>query len=162
MSIDVHRLLWQQLSNMYGNDNSMFVLTIGKYLNLLDYSPNNLREAGHNTFELVNSCISCNVNYSPTGSRISIQWEQLLCQGKGPPATDTQRPAFEKARDLLYTNYETREPTKLYKKYLKATAALAEKKVELMIECQQEYGDNWEAFIRKCYLPRKSINSFSF
>ena len=163
MSIDVHRLLWQQLSKMYGNDdNSMFVLTMGKYLNFLDYSPTNLREAGHNTFELVNSCISCNVNYSPTGSRISIQWEQLLYQGKGPPATDAQRPAFEKARDLLYTNYKTREPTELYKKYLKATAALAEKKVELMRECQQKYGNNWEAFYKEMLPATEEYQQFQF
>ena len=141
MSIDAHCLLWQQLTKIYGNDDkNVFVLTIGKYLNYSDYCPiENLRKAGHNTFELVNSCISCNVNYSPTGSIISIQWEQLLCHGKGPPATAMQRPAFEKAMALFYTNYETREPTELYKKYLEAKAALAEKKIEFIRECQQKY-----------------------
>ena len=50
-----------------------------------------------------------------------------------------QRPAFEKAMALLYTNYETREPTELYKKYVEAKAALVEKKVEFIRECQQKY-----------------------
>ncbi len=146
MSIDVHRALWQKLNEMYGNDaNSMFVLSMGKYLNYADYSPTEFpKVAGHNTFELVDSCIACNVNYSPTGSRISLRWEQLLYQGKGPKATAEQKPAFEKARDLLYVNYETRKPTELYEKYLKAKSAFEIKKVKLMGECRDKYGSNWE------------------
>ena len=131
---------------MYGNDaNSMFVLSMGKRLNYADYSPTEFpKVAGYNTFELVDSCIACNVNYSPTGSRISIQWEQLLDQGKGPKATAKQRPAFEKAKALLYKSYETREPSELYKKYIEAKFNLAKKKGKLMIECRQDYGDSWD------------------
>ena len=162
MGIDAHRLLWQQLNKMYGNGaNSVFVLAIGKYLNHSDYSPTeNFREAGHNTFELVNSCIACNVNYSPTGSRISIQWEQLLYHGKGPPAAEAQRPAFENARDLLYTNYKTRERTELYKKYLKAKAALAKKKVAMMIEYQQKYGNSWKDIYEQMLLATDEYLQF--
>ena len=147
MSIDVHRLLWQKLNEMYGNDaNGMFVLTMGKRLNYADYSPTEFpKVAAHNTFELVDSCIACNVNYSPTGSRISLQWEQLLYEGKGPKATAKLRPAFEKAKALLYKSYETREPSPLYKKYLETKFNLAKKKGELMIKCRQDYGDEWDA-----------------
>ena len=147
VTVDVHRLLWQKLDEVYGNDpNSMFVLTMGKALYYADYSPTKFpKVAAHNTFELVNSCIACNVNYSPTGSIISLRWEQLLYEGKGPKATEEQRPAFEKAKALLYENYETRKPTELYEKYLEAKSAFERKKVQLMRECRQKYCDNWEA-----------------
>ena len=123
----------------------MFVLSIGKYLLYADYSPVSLpQRAALNTFNLVDNCIACNVNYSPKGSKISTQWEQLLYHGKGPPAGPAQKPAFEYAKALLYINYETKERSELYKKYIKAKADFARKKVLLKMECKDSYGDNWK------------------
>ena len=162
LGIDVHRLLWQKLNEMYGNDaNSMFVLTVGKHLNYADYSPTEFpKVAALNTFELVNSCISCNVNYLPTGSIISLRWEQLLYEGKGPKATAKQKPAFEKAKALLYKNYEAREYSELYKRYIDAKAALAKKEVELQMECYQKYGDKWEAIYNKLLPATEEYQQF--
>ena len=147
MSIDVQRLLWQQLNKKYGNDtNKIFVMTIAKHLSHSDYSPaKDLSEAALNTFELVNHCIACNPIYAPTGSKISLQWQQLLFEGEGPKATPAQKPAFEKAKALLYTNYETRERTELYKEYCRAKANFIEKKFMIKRECEVAYGDHWEA-----------------
>ena len=163
MSTGVQRLLWQKLNEMYGNDpnSGMFVLTMGKRLNYADYSPTHFpKVAALNTFELVNSCIACNVNYSPTGSRISQRWEQLLYKGKGPKATAKQKPAFEKAKALLYKNYEAREYSELYKRYIDAKSALATKKVELEMECHQKYGDKWEAIYDKLLPATEEYQQF--
>ena len=116
--------------------------------------------AAHNTFELVDSCIACNVNYSLTGSRISTQWEQLLYHGKGPPAGPEHKPAFENAKALLYKNYDTRERTELYKNYIKASAGFAAKKVSLMIECQQQYGDKWKTIYDQMLLTTEEYQRF--
>ena len=76
-------------------------------------------------------------NFYPMGAT-TLSW-------KGTSSNCNTKPAFEKAMVSLYTNYETRKPPELYKKYLEAKVALAEKKVELMRECQQKFDNNWEA-----------------
>ncbi len=162
MGIEIHRLVWQVLNRMYGNDtNSVFVMTVGKYLNYADYSPTEFpKVAALNTFELVDSCVACNVNYAPTGSRISLRWEQLVNHGRGPKATGKQKPAFDKARALLYKNYEIREYTELYKKYLEVKSAVARKKVDLEIECRQKYGNDWEIAYTKLLSATEEYQQF--
>ena len=163
MNRDAQHLLWQHLNKLYVKkaDESTFVLSIGKYLLYSDYSPVSLPQlAAYNTFELVDSCIACEVNYSLTGSRISTQWEQLLYHGKGPPADAAQKPAFENAKALLYTNYDTRERSDLYNNYIKASADFEAKKVSLTIECQQKYGDNWKTFYDQLLLATEEYQQF--
>ena len=53
----------------------------------------------------MNHCIACNPNYAPTGSKISLQWQELLFEGQGLGGTSAQKPAFERAKALLYTDY---------------------------------------------------------
>lgn len=162
MNIDAHRLLWQQLNKLYvQDDNSMFVLSIGKYLLYSDYSLVSLPEqAAYNTFNLVDDCIACNVNYTLTGSKISTQWEQLLYHGKGPAAGPAQKPAFENAKALLYVNYDTKERTQLYDNYIKAKADFGEKEVTLKIECQQKYGDNWKSIYDQLLVTTEEYQQF--
>ncbi len=139
----------------------MFVLSIGKYLLYSDYSLVSLpKRAAYNTFDLVDACIACNVNYTLTGSRISTQWEQLLYHGKGPAAGPAQKPAFEHAKALLYINYETKERTELYKKYIKAKADFGEKEVSLKIECQRKYGDNWKSIYDQLLVTTEEYQQF--
>ena len=162
MSFDVQRLLWQQLNKKYGNDtDKMFVMTIANHLNHSDYSPpKDLREAALNTFELLNHCIGCNANYAPTGSKISLQWQQLLFEGEGPKATPTEKPVFERAKALLYTNYETREPTELYKRYYEAKAAFVEKRFAIKRECELKYGNEWEANFNEIFPTTEEYKVF--
>ena len=162
MSIDVQRLLWQQLNKKYGNDtNKMFVMTIANHLSHSDYSPaKDLREAALNTFELVNYCIECNANYAPTGSKIAFQWQQLLFEGEGPQASPAQKPAFERAKALLYTDYEAREQTELYKQYCAAKAAFVEKRFAIKMECEQRYGNNWEANFEEIFPTTEEYKVF--
>ena len=163
MNSDAQRLLWQHLNKLYVQDaeDNIFVLSIGKYLLYSDYSPVTLpQQAAHNTFDLVDSCIACNVNYSLKGSRISTQWEQLLYNGKGPPADAAQKPAFEDAKALLYTNYDTRERSELFKNYIKASAEFAAKRVALKRECHQEHGDNWKTIYDELLLTTEEYQQF--
>ena len=162
MNIDVQRLLWQQLNKKYGNDtNKAFVMTIANHLNHFDYSPaKDLREAALNTFELVNCCIGCNTNYTPTGSKVSLQWKLLLFEGEGPKATPAQRPAFERAKALLYTDYETRERTELYKQYSEAKVAFIEKRFAIKRECELKYGNKWEANFNEIFPTTKEYKVF--
>ena len=162
MSIDIQRLFWQQLNKKYGNDtNKMFVMTIANHLSHRDYSPpKDLREAALNTFELVNHCIECNANYAPTGSKISLQWQQLLFEGEGPQASPAQKPAFEKAKALLYTDYEARERTELYKQYCEANVAFVEKRFALKRECELKFGNGWEAIFDEIFPTTEEYKVF--
>ena len=162
MSIDAQCLLWQQLNKKYGNDtNKTFVMTIANHLSHSDYSlAKDFREAAWNTFDLVNSCIACNANYAPTGSKISIQWKQLLFEGEGPEAGPAQESAFERAKVLLYTNYETRQRTQLYKKYCEAKEAFMEKKSAMMMEFQLKHDNNWEATLDKMLPTTEEYKQF--
>ena len=118
IGVDYHRLLWQRLNKSYGNASTIFVMAVGKQLSFSDYDiTGNAELAAQKTFELVNSTIACATNYSPTGSSVSLMWERLL-QGKGPKAGPEHRPAFEKAKSVLFKNYDQNNCTELYQGYL--------------------------------------------
>ena len=132
----------------------MFVMTIANHLNHSDYSPpKDLREAALNTFELVNHCIGCNPNYAPTGSKVSLQWQ-------GPGETSAQKPAFERVKALLYTDYESREPTELYKNYYEAKVAFIEKRFVIKRECELKYGNKWETNFEEIFPTTEEYKVF--
>ena len=148
MSVDYHALLWQQLNKSFAEGtNNAFVMAVGKFLLYSDYSltNENSKVAENNTFELTDACIGCGTNYNPTGSRISILWDQLLHQGKGPQAGPEQQAAFEEARKALYKVWETNTPTPFYQSYIDANVTYMEKVTQMKCEYMEKYGDSWEA-----------------
>ena len=142
------RLLWQELNKKFGGgDKSVFVMTTGQTLLHSDYDTSN-PAAGFNTFELVDKPLLCSTNYSPAESRISVKWEQLLNEGKGPNAGPQQQAAFEKAKQFLYDKYDT-EYSDSYKKYLELKKACRQKEVQMEKELQEKYNDDWKVHFEK-------------
>ena len=141
MEIDYHRLLWQELNKLYGGNSSVFVMAVGHTINCSTYDiTGNAAMAACKTFELVDSAISCAVNYSPTGSSISYLW-QTLCNAKGPRADSQHQPAFEEAKKALYKNFGKRERSKFYNDYCEKKEVIKEK---IQKECKQQHGEDWE------------------
>ena len=148
MSVDYHALLWQQLNKNFGEaTNNAFVMAVGKFLLYSDYSSTNedTKLAASNTFELTDACIGCGANYNPTGSKISRLWDQLLNQGKGPEAGPEQQAAFERAKRVLFKNWDAEIPTPFYQSYLDAKIAYMEKAAQMKYEYMEKFGDSWEA-----------------
>ena len=147
MSVDYHELLWQQLNKSFAKgSNDAFVLAVGKFLLYANYSEvnDNAIRAAFNTFELTDTCIGCSANYNPTGSKISMLWDQLLNQGKGPQAGPEQQAAFEQARSTLFKVWDTRTPTPFYQSYIDAKSAYLGKTILMKAQYKKEYGDGWE------------------
>ena len=159
MSVDYHALLWQQLNKTFatGTDQA-FVMATGKFLLYSDYSlltsdnvkiaeltSDNVKIAEYNTFQLTDVCVACSPNYNPTGSNISVLWDQLLNDGQGPQAGPEQQAAFEQAKRSLFKVWEARTPTPFYQSYIDANDAYQKKEIKIKSECQKEYGDQWEA-----------------
>ena len=144
IGVDYHRLLWQELNKIYGSTTDIFVMAVGQ-LNSFDYdiTHGHAELAAQKTFELVNHTIPCATNYSPKGSLVSVMWERLL-RGKGPRVGPEHQPAFEKARDALFVDYDKHKPTKLYQDYLDGEIALKQKEFQIEDECQNKYGDQWK------------------
>ena len=119
----------------------------------------NTELAAQKTFELVNHTISCATTYSPKGSSISKMWERLL-QEEGPKAGKEHKQGFEKARDVLFTKYKERRPTKLYQDYLDKEIALNQKKLQIKEECQKSDGDQWESNFNEKFQNSKEYIEF--
>lgn len=153
MSVDYHRLLWQELNKNFSNGtNSTFVMAVGQQLLYSDYDVSgNVKVAAYNTYELLNKTAKCGTNYTPGDSRISLKWKQLLYEGKGPNAGPQQQAAFEKARAVLYIDYANKKHTKLYEDYLDKKAARDMKKVEMEFDYQDKYGDRWQVRFDKMF-----------
>ena len=147
MSVDYHALLWQQLSKIFRQGSmETFVLAVKKFLLYSDYAlvKENPKRAERNTFELTDSCIECSTHYNPIGSKISILWDQLLNQGKGPPPDPEQQAAFEQAQHTLYKDWDTRTPSPFYQSYIDAKTAYLGKMVLMKAKYKKEYGNSWE------------------
>ena len=145
--VDYYRLLWQELNKKFGNASTqVFVMAVGQQLCPAEYAITygNTKLAAQKTFELVDHTIACATTYSPKGSSISKMWERLL-QEDGPKAGKEHKPAFEKARDALFANYEEDKHKKLYQDYLDKKIALKQKKDQIKTECLKSYGDQWES-----------------
>ena len=143
-----NRILWQKLNRKFG-DGGVFVMATGQKLLYSEYDINDVPEwASYKTFELVDNAIPCATNYSATGSRISIKWEQLLTQGTGPSAGPQQQVAFEKAKKVLYDKYNTKR-SEFYEEYLQKERAFRKKEVQMQLEFQEKYEDEWKSHFDK-------------
>jgi len=151
---DYHRLLWQVIDkNTAGGDHSSFVMTLGKLLNPEDYKPDN-ENAGYNTSLLVDNTMMCTVNYTDAGSHYSLLWDNLLKNGKGPPAGEEEQKKIDDAKKLLYKVYPT-EISEYYKKWMTVSSRYLNELLNLEDEMKEKYGDYWETHYdeRKKLLP---------
>ena len=160
IGVDCHRLLWQELNKRFCNAPAkVFVMAVGQQLSSCDYgiTAGHGELAAQKTFELVNHTIPCATNYSSKGSLISVMWERLL-QEKGPIAGPNEQPAFEKARRVLFVDYDKHKPTELYQDYLDKEIALRQKEFQIEEECQDHYGDQWKVkFDRRLQVSKEYI-----
>ena len=124
-----HRILWQELNRKFGDGiSTVFVMTPGQTLLHSEYDVSNLSDwASYKTFELVDNALQCATNYSETGWKISMKWEQLLTQGKGPNAGPQHQAAFDKAKKVLFDVYNTKH-SEFYEEYLQKQKAFRKKK----------------------------------
>ena len=158
--VDYHRLLWQELNRNFGDASSIFVMAVGQQLSSSDYDIDDQYSlAAHYTFQLVDHIISCATNYTPTGSLISRMFERLLRQ-KGQTAGPDHQPAFEKAKNVLYADYDTRQITELYQDYLDKEIALKQNKIIMKQEFQIKYGDQWQSNFNKWLQHSKEYIEF--
>ena len=144
IEVDYHRLLWQELNKNFGNASTVFVMAVGQQLSSFDYdiTAGHAELAAQKIFELVNYTIPCATNCSSKGSLVSVMWERLL-QGEGPRAGPKQQPAFEKAKNVLFMDYDKNKPTELYQDYLDKKIALNQKELQIKDEYQKD-SDRWK------------------
>jgi len=150
MSVDYHRLLWQQLNKNFGDGKSaMFVMRTGQQLLYADYDVSGDPDiASYNTFKLVDETVNVAPAFTPSGSNISNLWQQLLDGGKGPNPGPAEKTAFEKARKVLYKRYPE-EKSEYYIEYIDKKFKLEDKRYDLEKKMKDEYGDDWEAYLEE-------------
>ena len=73
-----------------------------------------------------------------------MKWEQLLTQGKGPNAGPQHQAAFDKAKKVLFDVYNTKH-SEFYEEYLQKQKAFRKKEVQMQLEFQEKYKDDWKA-----------------
>ena len=144
MSVDYHRLIWQELNKSFANSiDTIFVMRPGKQLSYYKYDVHS-DHAEYNTYRLVDETIACSPTYTPKGSKLSTMWEYLF-QGQGSLQDPKHKKDFERACEFLYEQYPARK-SKFYVEYDTKQRELMEVKQKLKDEMIKNYPDDWKVY----------------